>query len=44
MCHRIAYTMAAATGTREEAERPTEWTGEADAEDEAEPDPIPADD
>lgn len=28
MCCNIAYVMAAATGTREEAERPAEWTAE----------------
>jgi hypothetical protein len=25
MCNHVAYVMAAATGTREESERPAEW-------------------
>lgn len=28
MCQSIAYALAAATGTREEADRPAEWKAE----------------
>lgn len=32
MCCDIAYVMAAATGTREESERPAEWKDEEERE------------
>lgn len=31
MCQSIAYALAAATGTREESERPAEWKTESGA-------------
>lgn len=42
MCHRIAYTMAAATGTRKESERPAEWKSDEETEASVEEEPEPA--
>ena len=43
MCNNIAYVMAAATGPREESERPAEWkTDGEDAEDEEREEPAVA--
>lgn len=32
MCRSIAYALAAATGTRQEADRPAEWKSETEKE------------